>query len=58
MMSNRLVFYHRLIKTAGGLSEHQEDIAIEFESEAINLLGKSCAYVHADLTGTFFEHNA
>jgi len=47
-MSNRLVFYHRLIKTAGGLSEHQEGIAIEFEPEAINQLRKSYAYAPAN----------
>ena len=52
MMSNRLVFYHTLIETAGDLSDHQRDITKESELEATNPLCKSYAYARVNLTGT------
>ena len=51
MMSNRLVFYHTLIETAGDLSDHQGGITKESELEATNPLCKSYAYACVNLTG-------
>jgi len=52
-MLNRLVFYHTLVKSAGELSSHQENIPNEFEPEKINLFCKSHAHTQANPTGTF-----
>ena len=51
-MLNRLVFYHTLVKIAGGLSDHQGDITNEFEQEKVNLFCKSYAYTQANPAGT------
>ena len=57
MMSNRLVFYHTLIETAGDLSDHQKGITTESEYQVTSLFCKSYSYARADLTGTL-ERNA